>query len=89
MSTCSYSQRCGGAHCTGTGSSRSSARRAKAFDLAEGTMYPALYRLEAAGLLASTWSTAPAAAAASTGSRRADAPSSPGSGENGDNLRRR
>lgn len=29
-----------------------------AFDLAEGTVYPALYRLEAAGLLASTWSTA-------------------------------
>ena len=28
-----------------------------AFDLAEGTVYPALYRLEAAGLLASTWST--------------------------------
>ena len=29
-----------------------------AFDLAEGTVYPALHRLEAAGLLASTWSTA-------------------------------
>ena len=28
------------------------------FDLAEGTVYPALYRLEAAGLLASSWSTA-------------------------------
>jgi PadR family transcriptional regulator, regulatory protein PadR len=27
-----------------------------AFDLAEGTIYPALYRLEAAGLLSSTWS---------------------------------
>lgn len=27
-----------------------------AFDLAEGTVYPALYRLEAAGLLSSTWS---------------------------------
>ena len=26
-----------------------------AFDLAEGTVYPALYRLEAAGLLASKW----------------------------------
>lgn len=26
-----------------------------AFDLAEGTVYPALYRLEAAGLLASSW----------------------------------
>jgi PadR family transcriptional regulator, regulatory protein PadR len=25
------------------------------FDLAEGTVYPALYRLEGAGLLASTW----------------------------------
>ena len=25
------------------------------FDLAEGTVYPALYRLEAAGLLSSTW----------------------------------
>jgi PadR family transcriptional regulator len=27
------------------------------FDLAEGTVYPALYRLERAGLLASSWST--------------------------------
>jgi len=27
-----------------------------AFDLAEGTIYPALYRLEGAGLLSSTWS---------------------------------
>ncbi len=26
------------------------------FDLAEGTVYPALYRLERAGLLASSWS---------------------------------
>jgi PadR family transcriptional regulator PadR len=26
-------------------------------DLAEGTVYPALYRLEGAGLLASTWTT--------------------------------
>ncbi|HYZ19869.1 MAG TPA: PadR family transcriptional regulator [Gaiellaceae bacterium] len=29
-----------------------------AFDLAEGTVYPALYRLEAAGLLSSSWTTA-------------------------------
>jgi DNA-binding PadR family transcriptional regulator len=29
-----------------------------AFDLAEGTVYPALYRLEAAGLLSSNWTTA-------------------------------
>jgi transcriptional regulator len=29
-----------------------------AFDLAEGTVYPVLHRLEAAGLLASAWSTA-------------------------------
>jgi PadR family transcriptional regulator, regulatory protein PadR len=29
-----------------------------AFDLAEGTVYPALYRLEGAGLLASRWTTA-------------------------------
>jgi PadR family transcriptional regulator PadR len=29
-----------------------------AFELAEGTVYPALYRLEGAGLLASTWTTA-------------------------------
>lgn len=29
-----------------------------AFDLAEGTVYPALYRLEKAGLLASTWTKA-------------------------------
>jgi PadR family transcriptional regulator, regulatory protein PadR len=28
-----------------------------AFELAEGTLYPALYRLERAGLLASSWST--------------------------------
>ena len=28
-----------------------------ALDLAEGTVYPALYRLEGAGLLASTWTT--------------------------------
>lgn len=28
-----------------------------AFDLAEGTVYPALYRLEGAGLLASSWTT--------------------------------
>ena len=29
-----------------------------AFDLAEGTVYPALYRLEAAGLLKSSWTKA-------------------------------
>jgi PadR family transcriptional regulator PadR len=29
-----------------------------AFDLAEGTVYPALYRLERAGLLASRWTSA-------------------------------
>jgi transcriptional regulator len=29
-----------------------------AFDLAEGTVYPALYRLEAAGLLSSCWTKA-------------------------------
>ena len=29
-----------------------------AFDLAEGTVYPALYRLEAGGLLSSKWTTA-------------------------------
>ena len=29
-----------------------------AFDLAEGTLYPALYRLERAGLVSSRWSTA-------------------------------
>jgi PadR family transcriptional regulator PadR len=28
-----------------------------AFDLAEGTVYPALYRLEAGGLLSSKWTT--------------------------------
>ena len=33
-------------------------RSAGAFDLAEGTIYPALHRLERAGLLASSWSTA-------------------------------
>ena len=33
-------------------------RSAGAFDLAEGTVYPALYRLERAGLLASSWTTA-------------------------------
>jgi PadR family transcriptional regulator, regulatory protein PadR len=31
---------------------------AGAFDLAEGTVYPALYRLERAGLLASRWTRA-------------------------------
>ena len=31
-------------------------RSAGAFDLAEGTVYPALYRLERQGLLARTWS---------------------------------
>lgn len=29
-----------------------------AFDLAEGTVYPALYRLESSGLLTSSWTTA-------------------------------
>jgi PadR family transcriptional regulator len=29
-----------------------------AFELAEGTVYPALYRLEASGLLSSKWTTA-------------------------------
>jgi PadR family transcriptional regulator, regulatory protein PadR len=33
-------------------------RSGGAFDLAEGTVYPALYRLERAGLLESSWSTA-------------------------------
>jgi PadR family transcriptional regulator, regulatory protein PadR len=32
-------------------------RSSGAFDLAEGTVYPALYRLERAGLLESAWST--------------------------------
>ena len=32
------------------------ARSGGAFDLAEGTVYPALHRLEAAGLLTSRWS---------------------------------
>ena len=31
-------------------------RSAGAFDVAEGTVYPALYRLERQGLVASTWS---------------------------------
>jgi len=31
---------------------------AGAFDLAEGTVYPALYRLEAGGLLSSSWTKA-------------------------------
>jgi len=34
------------------------ARSDGAFDLPEGTVYPALHRLETAGLLSSTWSTA-------------------------------
>ena len=33
-------------------------RSAGAFDLAEGTVYPVLHRLEADGLLTSSWSTA-------------------------------
>lgn len=32
-------------------------RSAGAFDLAEGTIYPALHRLERGGLLSSSWST--------------------------------
>ena len=36
------------------------ARSEGAFDLAEGTVYPALYRLERQGLLESTWSDAEA-----------------------------
>jgi DNA-binding PadR family transcriptional regulator len=34
-------------------------RSASTFDLPEGTVYPALHRLEQAGLLASTWMTPP------------------------------
>ena len=34
------------------------ARSAGAFDLAEGTVYPALYRLERRGLVSSSWQTA-------------------------------
>ena len=37
---------------------RLKARSGEAFDLAEGTVYPALHRLEAAKLLRSRWSTA-------------------------------
>lgn len=33
-------------------------RSGAAFDLSEGTVYPVLHRLEAAGLLASRWTTA-------------------------------
>jgi PadR family transcriptional regulator len=33
-------------------------RSAGAFDLAEGTVYPALYRLERSGLVSSSWQTA-------------------------------
>ena len=33
-------------------------RSSGAFDLAEGTVYPVLHRLEADGLLSSTWATA-------------------------------
>jgi PadR family transcriptional regulator, regulatory protein PadR len=39
-------------------------RSASTFDLPEGTVYPALHRLEQAGLLSSTWTTPP------TGRRR-------------------
>jgi PadR family transcriptional regulator len=35
------------------------ARSREVFDLPEGTIYPALHRLEQAGLVSSTWSTAP------------------------------
>jgi transcriptional regulator len=34
-------------------------RSGKTFDLPEGTVYPALHRLEQAGLLSSTWTTPP------------------------------
>jgi DNA-binding PadR family transcriptional regulator len=43
--------------------SRLRERSGGAFDLPEGTVYPALHRLESAGLLASTWE-------AATGRRR-------------------
>jgi len=36
------------------------------FDLAEGTIYPALHRLEAAGLLSSSWRSSADVAGAST-----------------------
>ena len=43
-----------------TPSSRpSSSRSAGTFDLPEGTVYPALHRLEQAGLLSSAWTTPP------------------------------
>lgn len=35
-------------------------RSARTFDLPEGTVYPALHRLEQAGLLSSNWTTPPA-----------------------------
>jgi DNA-binding PadR family transcriptional regulator len=41
-----------------TPSSRRSSGEAAAFDLPEGTIYPALHRLELAGLLKSSWMTA-------------------------------
>ena len=59
MSTCSCWQRSGEGHCTDTALSRSCAVSSEgAFDLAEGTVYPALYRLERAGLLTSKWTKA-------------------------------
>ena len=52
------------------------ARSEGAFDLAEGTVYPSLYRLERRHLVASGWETSRAGAAACTGSRRVDGGSS-------------
>ena len=43
------------------------ARSDGAFDLPEGTLYPALHRLERAGMVASEWSTEAGAAGAPTG----------------------
>src|SRR5262249_35975478 len=48
-------------------------RSASTFDLPEGTVYPALHRLEQAGLLSSTWTTPPPRRR-----RRVYAPTKPG-----------
>jgi PadR family transcriptional regulator PadR len=57
------------------------ARSDGAFDLPEGTLYPALHRLERAGLIASEWST--------QGGRRRRTYRLTGSGEQGLSERRR
>src|SRR5262249_15802079 len=57
-------------------------RSGGAFDLPEGTVYPALHRLERAGLLASPWDT-PSGRGAPASGRARGASRNPGRGQGG------